>query len=77
MLKSYTLHSLFELQNLQCTYWVSHVLPGRCNDGEGKEECCGGRVVKSKDAGVNGDTVRLDQTMQSSEYLQHDDHSSS
>ena len=53
------------------TYWVSDILPGCGDDREHEEEGCGRRVVEPEDAGVDGDTVGLDQTLEAPEYVQH------
>ena len=50
---------------------IADVLPGGGDDGEEEEEGGGGGVVEPEDAGVDGDTVGLDQTLEAPEYVQH------
>ena len=53
------------------TYWISHVLPCGCDDGECQEEGGGSRVVETEDAGVNSDTVWLDEALEPPKDIQH------
>ena len=55
------------------TYRVPDILPGCGDDREHQEEGCGGAVMQPEDAWVNGDPVRLDQTLEAAENVQHRD----
>ena len=55
------------------TYWVADILSGCGDNGEHQEEGCGGRVMQPEDAGVDGDTVGLDQALEAPEDVKHRD----
>ena len=64
-------HVLGDVFRVDTVYGVADILAGGHYQGEGQEEGHCGSVVESEYAGVDGDVVRLHQTLQSSEYLQH------
>jgi len=64
-------HVLGDVLGVDTVYRIAHVLASGHDQGEGQQEGDGGGVVEPEDAGVDGDVVRLDQPLQTSEYFDH------